>query len=156
MSKGTERCDKIMAPLSNTVLAETYDRIYEAVEHLDDGVAKRLVDAIAHEIEQPSFQSPHKDVEKSTSTEIETCGMGYPSLGLPCVRPKGHSGIQDCFAITEKDGVPWGVFMRQDSKDWVMDMTLWPKDYKASALIVEPALPKTDRRGAIAHTKAKN
>jgi len=152
MSKGTERCDKIMAPLSGMVLAETYDRIYEAVEHIDDGVARRLVRAVASEIHHCL---KYKFPKEKDLIEAEACGMGYPDLGLPCVRPKDHPGIQDCFALTERDGVTWGVFMRQDSKDWISDVTLWPTDIVISTPIVEPVLPKTDRRGAIAHTKAK-
>lgn len=86
----------------------------------------------------------------------EKCGCGYPSLGLPCIRPKGHqSPVSDCFAV--KDG--HGVYMQQDGKDWVgPDRTRWPDD-----VLIDPEpepesepMPPANRRAAIAATKAKH
>jgi len=90
----------------------------------------------------------------------EKCGSGYPSLGLPCIRPKGHqSPISDCFAV--KDGQ--GVYMQQDGKDWVgADTTRWPDDViiadKLVLLTQEEweSDPVPDRRAAIEATKAKH
>lgn len=54
----------------------------------------------------------------------QKCGMGYPTLGLPCVRPRGHnSPTSICFAVINNQG----VFMYQDEKVWV-PKDEWPKD----------------------------
>lgn len=56
------------------------------------------------------------------------CGMGYPSQGLPCVRPKGHDWpLSPCFAITS-DGK--GVYLYQDGKEWCKSQKEWPEDVK--------------------------
>jgi len=86
----------------------------------------------------------------------EKCGSGYPSAGLPCIRPKGHqSPVSDCFAVSDGHG----VYMQQDGRDWVgPDRTRWPDD-----VLIDPEpepeaepLPPANRRAAIAATKAKN
>ena len=82
----------------------------------------------------------------------EMCGMGYPGLGLVCIRPKGHSPWLYCFAKTEREAKIWGVFMQQDGKDWTDDPMDWPGD------LVEPT-PKNaaplGRRAAIEAQKAR-
>ena len=89
-------------------------------------------------------------------TETEKCGGGYPSIGLSCIRPKGHqSPVSDCFAVSDGHG----VYMQQDGRDWVgPDRTRWPDD-----VLIEPEpepepepMPHSDRRAAIAATKAKH
>lgn len=99
---------------------------------------------------------------------LGACGMGYPDLGLPCIRPKDHNPFHDCFALLEKpDGKVWGVYMQQDGKDWVDDPTTFPTDlvistplfkertaYQNTAETDESSLP--DRRGLVAHTKGKS
>ena len=66
------------------------------------------------------------DMDVDENDCLQKCGMGYPTMGLPCIRPKGHKdAVSDCFAV--KDGQ--GVYMQQDGKDWVGgDRTKWPDD----------------------------
>ncbi|KKN88824.1 hypothetical protein LCGC14_0244310 [marine sediment metagenome] len=82
----------------------------------------------------------------------ELCSMGYPSLGLGCIRPKGHSQGLDCFAKTEHEGKMWGVFLHQDGNDWTDNPKHWPSD-------LAEATPKnaasTGRRAAIEAQKAR-
>lgn len=89
---------------------------------------------------------------------IGACGDGYPSLGMPCVRPKGHSPFVDCFALVETiEGKVWGVYMQQDGKDWIDDKTRFPTDLVVSTPLFKEKMKEqiTDRKGAIAHTKRK-
>ena len=86
------------------------------------------------------------------------CGMGYPSLGLPCIRPAGHaSPLSVCFAVTVQNNELWGVWMYQDGKEWVADSKHWPDDLllQKAPPGAEPPEPKVDRRAAVAATKAK-
>ena len=98
---------------------------------------------------------------------LGACGMGYPSMGLPCIRPKGHNPFNHCFALVEEtDGEVWGVYMMQDDMNWVSSPTQFPNDIVVSKPLVKRIKRKTpldpngnpipDRRGAIAHTKAKS
>ena len=100
----------------------------------------------------------HKESMEEKLERLGACGNGYPSLGLPCMRPKDHNPFIDCFALVEGiDGKVQGVYMQQDGKDLVDDPTLFPTDLVISKPFMkrkmEHALP--DRRAAIAHTKAK-
>lgn len=108
----------------------------------------------------------HKESVEEKLERLGACGMGYPSQGLPCVRPKDHSNpISDCFALLEKpDGKVWGVYMQQDGKEWVDDQTQFPTDLVISTPLFkerttyrlpgeDDALP--DRRGLVAHSKGK-
>lgn len=78
---------------------------------------------------------PYEAAKKQViGNKPQACGMGYPSLGLPCVRPPDH-GFSDCFALKRKDGRLWGVYMQQDGKDWVSDPTQWPDDIADRTLL---------------------
>ena len=108
----------------------------------------------------------HRESMEERLERIGACGMGYPSLGLPCVRPKDHlenipkfhsSPVSDCFALVKKDdGTVWGVYMQQDDKAWTDDQTQWPTDIRISTPLFQQKLeePVPDRRAAIAHTRA--
>lgn len=89
---------------------------------------------------------------------LGACGMGYPSLGLPCIRPKGHSNpISQCFALVEtNDSNVWGVYMDQDSKTWTQALTQFPTDLVVSKPLMKREIIEQipDRKAAIAHTKA--
>jgi hypothetical protein len=94
---------------------------------------------------------------KEKLKRLGACGMGYPSLGMPCVRRRGHdSPVSICFAVVKNtNGDVAGVWMTQDSKEWVSDQSQWPTDLVISTPIfeqkMEEALP--DRRGLVAHSK---
>lgn len=54
----------------------------------------------------------------------EACGMGYPALGLSCVRRKGHhSAVYPCFGIRKGQG----FLLWQDRKEAVPPRSDWPK-----------------------------
>ncbi len=101
-----------------------------------------------------------KETQEEMLDRIGACGMGYPSLGLPCVRPKGHdSPVSDCFAMVEElDGTVRGVYMLQDEKIWVDD----PRKFPSELVVKHPifkrkkAEPRADRRAAIEHTRRKH
>ena len=65
--------------------------------------------------------------------------------------------MSDCFAVSTQSGK--GVYMQQDGKDWVgTDRAEWPDD-----VLIDPEpepesepMPPSDRRAAIAATKAKH
>ena len=83
--------------------------------------------------------------------------MGYPSMGLPCIRPHGHQShsMSDCFAVSTQSGK--GVYMQQDGKDWVgTDRADWPDDVLIKPEEFETDIIIPDRRAAIAATKAKH
>ena len=103
--------------------------------------------------------------------KIGACGMGYPDLGLPCIRPKGH-GFQDCFALVEsEEGEVVGCYMQQDGKDWVTDPYDFPTELATSTPLFkeekingrvfsklkgsEEKEEVTDRRGLVAHSRGK-
>lgn len=116
------------------------------------------------------MKNTQKDREsiETTLKRIGACGMGYPSSGLHCIRPKGHdSPISRCFALVEEtEGNVWGVWMDQDGKTWTQSLTQFPTDIvvskplvksiKRNNLLDQKGSPIPDRRGAIAHTKAKS
>ncbi len=91
---------------------------------------------------------------------IGACGMGYPRLGMPCVRPKGHDNpVSICFAIVKNtNGDVAGIWMTQDSKEWVTDVAQWPTDIVISTPFFEQKMEEavTDRRGLVAHSKGKS
>lgn len=94
-----------------------------------------------------NWQEHREELQK-----LGACCKGYPNMGLPCLRPNDHSPFDDCFSLKERDGVLYGVFMVQDGKEWVADQKKWPKDL----VVKDKPWPNIDRRGAIAHTKAKS
>lgn len=91
---------------------------------------------------------------------LGACGLGYPALGMPCVRPAGHDNpVSICFAIVKNtNGEVAGIWMTQDSKEWVTDQSQWPKDLVISTPIFEQKMEEmaTDRRGLVAHSKGKS
>ncbi len=100
-----------------------------------------------------------EDIEEKLE-RLGACGMGYPSLGLPCVRPAGHGNpVSICFAIVkDTNGDVAGVWMTQDSKEWVTDVSQFPTDLVISTPLfeqkVEEAMP--DRRGLVKHSRGKS
>ena len=104
--------------------------------------------------------SSFKESVEEKLERLGACGMGYPSLGLPCVRPVGHDNPASiCFAIVkDTNGDVAGVWMTQDSKEWVTDISQFPKDLVISTPLfeqkVEEAMP--DRRGLVEHSRGKS
>ncbi len=105
----------------------------------------------------------YRNFKESAEEKLErlsACGMGYPTLGLPCVRRRGHdSPVSICFAIVKNtDGDVAGVWMTQDSKEWVTDISQFPKDLVISTPIFEQKMEEAmpDRRGLVAHSKGKS
>lgn len=107
---------------------------------------------------------------KDQLEKIGACGMGYPDLGLPCIRPTGHNSFHDCFALVESpEGEVVGCYMQQDGKDWVTDRSQFPTNIVTSTplfkernkdgrVFSEPKVAEatTDRRGLVAHSKGKS
>ncbi len=100
--------------------------------------------------------------------QIGACGMGYPDLGLPCIRSKGHNSFRDCFALVESpEGEIVGCYMQHDGKNWVTDQSEFPDDIVTSTplfkerkkdgrVFSEPKIKTTtDRRGLVKHSKAR-
>ncbi len=100
-----------------------------------------------------------EDIEEKLE-RLGACGMGYPSEGLPCVRPKDHDGpLNDCFAVTRNEkGEIAGCFMGQDYKSWVTDISRFPKDLVVSTPFFEQKMEEAvpDRRGLVAHSRGKS
>lgn len=102
----------------------------------------------------------HKETIKEKLERLGACGMGYPDLGLPCIRPKDHNPFHDCFALMEEsdDGRIIGCYMQQDGKDWVTDRSQFPTDLVISTPLysekMEEAVP--DRRGLVEHTRSRS
>ena len=89
---------------------------------------------------------------------LGACGMGYPSEGLPCIRPTGHNPILECFAmIRNRQGEKVGCFMLQDGKEWVTDESIFPTDIVVSTPLFHDGLKESvpDRRGLVAHSRSK-
>ena len=115
-----------------------------------------------------------REEAKQALEKIGACGMGYPDLGLPCIRLKGHSGFRDCFALVEsEEGEVVGCFMQQDGKQWVTDRSEFPGELATSTPLfkekkidgrvysklkgsAEEKAAVTDRRGLVAHSKGKS
>ena len=91
---------------------------------------------------------------------LGACGMGYPSEGLPCIRPTGHdSPVSMCFAlIRNRQGEMVGCYMAQDSKEWVRNHADFPTDIVISTPLFSDSLKeaKPDRRGLVAHSRGKS
>ncbi len=118
--------------------------------------------------------SDYPDFKESTEEKLErlgACGMGYPDLGLPCIRPVGHDGpLSDCFALVKNSfGETVGCYMQQDGKDWITDQSQFPTDLVIStplvSLATRPNVCSTsekmeeivpDRRGLVAHSRGKS
>jgi hypothetical protein len=131
------------------------------------GAACRIVQQV-----WPQSPSPHmsrttdnRNFPESMEEKLErlgACGMGYPSLGMPCVRPKGHdSPVSTCFALVKHTGATddvIGVFMTQDSKDWTTDRAQWPTDLVVLRPLFEEKVEEIvpDRRGLVEHSRGKS
>ena len=100
-----------------------------------------------------------KETTKEKLERLGACGMGYPSEGLPCIRPKGHSSpVSDCFAIfRNQQGEVLGCYMTQDGKEWIRNPTYFPTDIVISTPLFSssPREEVPDRRGLVAHSRGK-
>ena len=100
----------------------------------------------------------HKESVRDKLERLGACGGGYPSEGLPCIRPTGHNPILECFAlIRNRQGEKMGCFMLQDGKEWVTDETIFPVDIVTSTPLYSDSLREVvpDRRGLVEHSRSK-
>jgi hypothetical protein len=57
--------------------------------------------------------------------KTNACGMGYPGLGLPCLRRRGHSSfVSPCFSVRGGRG----FWLYQDGRDSAGPEDRWPDD----------------------------
>jgi hypothetical protein len=101
----------------------------------------------------------HKESMNEKLERLGACGDGYPSEGLPCVRPVGHSPFLDCFAlIRNRQGETVGCYMQQDGKEWIRNHADFPTDIVVSSPLFHDGISEVvpDRRGLVAHSKGKS
>jgi hypothetical protein len=104
-----------------------------------------------------------KEIIKKKLERLGACGMGYPSEGLPCIRPAGHDNPEStCFAmIRNRQGAKVGCFMVQDGKEWITDESKFPTDIVVSTPLYHDGMREEvqavpDRRGLVAHSRGKS
>ena len=100
-----------------------------------------------------------KETTKEKLERLGACGMGYPSEGLPCIRPTGHNPLLECFALVKNTkGEVAGVWMTQDSKEWTTNATEFPADILIRTPLYEKKAEEIvcDRRGLVAHSRGKS
>ncbi len=106
-----------------------------------------------------NFREDRETIQEKLE-RLDACGMGYPSEGLPCIRPNGHSNpVSNCFAlIRNRQGETVGCYMQQDGKEWVTDPTQFPPDLVITVPLFRDAVVEQvpDRRGLVAHSKGKS
>ena len=117
--------------------------------------------AVVPELPKETKMSDHRNFKESMEEKLVrlgACGMGYPALGMPCIRPKGHNPLLECFTLIKTgDEEVTGVWMTRDEKQSSTDANEFPTDLVTRIPQFEQKVEEvmTDRRGLVAHSRSK-